>query len=53
MTEDYSLRKTAEIVEISLDTAFMWRHKILNAIRFNGRYYFFNGRYVGYILKIL
>ncbi|AOY74551.1 IS1/IS1595 family N-terminal zinc-binding domain-containing protein [Clostridium formicaceticum] len=33
--EGYSLRKTAGIVGISLETAFIWRHKILDAIRLN------------------
>jgi len=29
----YSLRKTAKVCEISLPTAFHWRHKILDALR--------------------
>lgn len=32
MIEKYSLRKTAEICNISLPTAFVWRHKILDAL---------------------
>lgn len=39
LIEGYSLRKTAKMVGISLDTAFMWRHKILDAIKLNGRDY--------------
>ena len=33
MIEKYSLRKTAEICDISLPTAFAWRHKILDALQ--------------------
>lgn len=33
MVEKYSLRKTAEICDISLPTAFAWRHKILDALQ--------------------
>ncbi len=33
MIEGYSIRKCAEIVEISVPTSFLWRHKILDAIR--------------------
>ena len=33
MIEKYSLRKTAEICNISLPTAFAWRHKILDALQ--------------------
>lgn len=33
MIEKYSLRKTAEICGISLFTAFIWRHKILDALQ--------------------
>ncbi|WP_267523179.1 IS1595 family transposase [Campylobacter sp. MG1] len=33
MIEKYSLRKTAEICGISLPTAFVWRHKILDALQ--------------------
>lgn len=38
MINEFSLRKTASICEISLPTAFYWRHKILDAIKqFVGR----------------
>ena len=33
MINGYSIRKCAEIVEISVPTSFYWRHKILDAIR--------------------
>ena len=33
MIEKYPLRKCAEICEISLSTAFEWRHKILDALQ--------------------
>ncbi|QQX47382.1 IS1595 family transposase [Helicobacter pylori] len=33
MIEKYSLRKTAEICDINLTTAFNWRHKILDALQ--------------------
>ena len=33
MIEKYSLRKTAEICDINLSTAFNWRHKILDALQ--------------------
>ena len=33
MIEGYSIRKCAEIVEISVPTSFLWRHKILDALR--------------------
>ena len=33
MIEKYSLRKTADICDISLPTAFAWRHKILDALQ--------------------
>jgi transposase-like protein len=33
MINGYSIRKCAEIVEISIPTSFYWRHKILDAIR--------------------
>lgn len=33
MIEKYSLRKTAKICDISLPTAFAWRHKILDALQ--------------------
>ena len=33
MINGYSLRKCAEIVGISLPTAFFWRHKLLDALR--------------------
>ncbi|MPB26169.1 IS1595 family transposase, partial [Campylobacter coli] len=33
MIEKYSLRKTAKICNISLPTAFAWRHKILDALQ--------------------
>lgn len=33
MVEKYSLRKTAEICKINLATAFVWRHKILDALQ--------------------
>lgn len=32
MINGYSVRKSAEIVEISIGTSFYWRHKILNCI---------------------
>lgn len=31
--QTYSIRKCAEIVGISIPTSFLWRHKILDAIR--------------------
>ena len=37
MMEGYSLRKIASLLEINLNTAFLWRHKILDSIRLNGR----------------
>lgn len=33
MVNGYSIRKCAEIIEISVPTSFYWRHKILDAIR--------------------
>ncbi|MFT9497819.1 IS1595 family transposase [Anaerosolibacter sp.] len=33
MINGYSIRKCAEIVEISVPTSFFWRHKIIDAIR--------------------
>ncbi|QKF91590.1 IS1595 family transposase [Campylobacter sp. CCUG 57310] len=33
MIEKYSLHKTAEICDICVDTAFNWRHKILDALQ--------------------
>ncbi|WP_459817390.1 IS1595 family transposase [Campylobacter concisus] len=33
MIEKYSLRKTAEICDINLSTAFNWRHKILDTLQ--------------------
>ena len=33
MINGYSIRKCAEIVEISVPTSFYWRHKFLDAIR--------------------
>lgn len=33
MIEKYSLRKTAEICDISLPAAFAWRHKILDTLQ--------------------
>ena len=33
MIEKYSLRKTAEICDILLPTAFAWRHKILDTLQ--------------------
>jgi transposase-like protein len=33
MINGYSIRKCAEIVEISVPTSFYWRHKILDAVR--------------------
>lgn len=33
MVAGYSIRKCAEIVEISVPTSFLWRHKILDAVR--------------------
>jgi len=39
MMDGYSLRKIASLLEINLNTAFLWRHKILDAIRLNGRDY--------------
>ena len=33
MINDYSIRKCAEIVGISVPTSFYWRHKFLDAIR--------------------
>lgn len=33
MIEKYLLRKTAEICDISLPTAFVWRHKILDTLQ--------------------
>lgn len=33
MIEKYSLRKSAEICNIALSTAFYWRHKILDALQ--------------------
>ena len=33
MIEKYSLRKTAQICDISLPTAFVWRYKILDALK--------------------
>ena len=32
MLNGYSIRKSAEIVEINIATSFYWRHKILNCI---------------------
>lgn len=32
MLNRYSIRKCAEIVEITIATSFFWRHKILNCI---------------------
>jgi len=32
MLNGYSIRKSAEIVEINIATSFFWRHKILNCI---------------------
>jgi transposase-like protein len=32
MIEGYSIRKCAELVEISKDTSFTWRHKVLHAL---------------------
>lgn len=33
LVEKYSLRKTAKICNISLNTAFIWRHKILDSLQ--------------------
>lgn len=33
MINKFSLRKSAEICEINLHTAFNWRHKILDALQ--------------------
>jgi len=33
MIVGYSIRKSAEIVEINIATSFFWRHKILDCIR--------------------
>jgi len=33
MINGYSIKKCAEIVEISVPTSFYWRHKFLEAIR--------------------
>lgn len=32
MLNDYSIRKSAKIVEINIATSFFWQHKILNCI---------------------